>query len=201
MGFMDRFRAKPETFAAVGEAELGTDLAAAVTAFQDALIAQPYLIERFGTMAVCRSPVLVVRDGKVLQPASVVPAPMLDRFWSGAGREVLEGTELAPVVERLAPHFAASDELTRAALSDVHEIYVSDEAPAAPWPTQDRRLRLVSLILVDAVRKLAAGFSDRELSASYGLSRTTEHDAAARNRYQSMTAEEDSWIRASLASQ
>lgn len=77
-------------------------------------------------------------------------------------------------------------------------MYVSDESPTAPWPTQDRRLRLASLLLVDVVRKLAAGFTDGELIASYGVSRSTQHDEAARQRYAAMAAREAAWMKAAV---
>jgi hypothetical protein len=180
-------------------AELGDDFEELCNGLQDELLEQPFLAEANGVRAVCRSPVFTLVDGRVMQPVSIVPAPMLRRFWTDEGREVLEGTELAPLVAKVAMVLVRSDDLARAGLGQVNDIYVTPSAPASPWPLQDARLRIASLILADSVRKLAAGFSDRELIASYGISRSTEHDESARRAADAMKAEEASWIAAALA--
>jgi hypothetical protein len=198
MGLFDRFRKAPSFTGFSGEC--GGDFDSLVDAFLETIVEQPYLLDSMGANSVCRSPVLVVREDRVLQPGAVVPTPMLDRFWMNEGREVLEETDLTAFVVRLAPLFAASDDLARTALQPIQDIWVSDGAPSAPWPIQDVRLRLVSLIVADAVRKLAAGFTDRELTASYGASRTTEFDEAARLRHERMTAQEAGWFASAFAS-
>jgi hypothetical protein len=192
MGLFDRFR--KSAFSGFS-GDIGADFEELAGGLQDELLAQEFLIEQSHPVAVCRSPVLIVKDGKVLQPAAIVPAPMLTRFWTAEGREVLEGTELAPLVTKVAAVFVTNDKLAKTALSDVHDLFVTDNAPTSAWPVQDARLRLASLILVDAVRKLSSGFSDRELAASYGISRTTEFDEAARQRYDAMTRQEFEWIK------
>jgi hypothetical protein len=193
MGLLDRFR-KQQPFIGCTADQLGDDFHLLCEGLQDSVLALEPIIEPMGPMVVCRSPVLTLQSGEVRQPAAVLPEPMLARFWTGAGREVLETVELAPLLARIAPLLASSDELSRAALQDTHDLYVSDEAPTASWPIQDVRMRFASLLLADSVRKLSAGFGDAELIASYGVSRSGDHDEAARERYRAMSAEEQGWF-------
>jgi hypothetical protein len=141
-------------------------------------------------MVICRSPVLTIVSGEVRQPAALIPRSMLTRFWVEPGWENFDDPNLVPLVAGFARALATSDKLAKIALSDTEDIYVTREAPTSPWPDQDKRLRLASLVLADCVRKLAANFHAGDIKASYGLSEASD---AARAKFDAMKDEEGPW--------
>jgi hypothetical protein len=199
MGLLDRFRKPRTSFLGADPAAFPDDLAPAVHALLARFADQPPVVQAMGAVAVCHSPVLVVRDGRVVQPLALVPAPMLARFWTDDGAALRDDPALPATVARCAEVLARSDELARAALEDTEHIYVSDEAPVRAWPDQAPCLRLCSLVLADVVRKLAGGLERADVAASYGLGRAEAGDAIVRERLAVLRAEEDVWMRAAMA--
>ena len=195
MGFIDRLISKP-TYLGITGAELGSDFEEVVRRLCAELQAHEPIMNDMGLVTMCRSPVLVIKDGAVQQPAAVVPKPILSRFWAEPGSEYFEDPNLAPLVAGYARALAGNDKLARAALQDTESIWVSADAPAVKWPDQDKRLRLASLVLADVIRKLAADFSPSEIKGSYGFSEDAV--AAAHERTAAMQAEERDWFMAAL---
>lgn len=199
MGLFDRFRAKP-SYLGITAREVGE--AAALEPLVEQLIgrlrAQAPLISEMGEMVVARSPVLVLRDKQLCQPATILPRPMLARFWTDDGRETWEDPQLVAYVARCAHGVGQSDELARTALEDTENIYVSVEAPAAPWPDPDHRLRLISLALADVVRKFAAGLDSPSVAGSLGLAKTFDA-TSVRAQLEAMRREEAAWIERAIS--
>jgi hypothetical protein len=194
MGLFDRF--KKASYLGVTAAELGSDFDEVIVRLVGQLTAQQPIIADMGALVMCRSPVLVIADGKVQQPAALLPKPMLSRFWSEPGIEMFDDPLLVPLVAGFARALATSDELARSTLRDTEDVYVDKEAPILIWPDQDKRLRIASLVLADVVRKLAADLSSGEIKASYGFGDAT---SAALMRMEMMKAEEAPWYTAALA--
>jgi hypothetical protein len=188
MGFFDRF--KKANYRGTTAEELGDDIDEVVRRLALALTNQDPLIQDMGPMVIARSPILTIVSGEVRQPASLLPRSMLTRFWVEPGWECFDDPNLVPLVSGFARALAMDDKLAKHALSDTEDIYVSKEAPTSPWPDQDKRLRLASLVLADCVRKLAANFNASEIKASYGLS---ESDSA-RVKLEEMKNEESLWF-------
>lgn len=194
MGFFDRFK-KP-SYLGTTAAELGDDFDEVVRRLAKALLEQePVISEVRDALVICRSPVLVIVKGEIRQPAALIPKPMLSRFWAEPGNECFDDPNLIPLVSGYAHALAANDKLGRAALHDTEDVYVDKQAPTHPWPDQDKRQRLASLVLADVARKLAANFNASEIKASYGLSPNTQ---AAQMRVATMKAEEEPWYLAAL---
>lgn len=189
MGFFDRFK-KPSYLGTTAD-ELGDDFDEVVRRLAKALLKQEPVIETVrDALVICRSPVLVIIEGEVRQPAALIPKAMLSRFWAEPGNECFDDPNLIPLVSGYARALATSDKLARAALHDTEDVYVDKAAPTHPWPDQDKRLRLASLVLADVARKLAASFKASEIKASYGLSPSTQ---AAELRVANMKVEEEPW--------
>lgn len=193
MGFFDRF--KKASYLGTTGAELGEDFDDVVRRVATALTKQEPLIQDMGAMVIARSPILTIVKGEVRQPASLLPRSMLTRFWVEPGWESFDDPNLVPLVSGFARALAADDKLAKVALADTEDIYVSDEAPSSPWPDQDKRLRLASLVLADCIRKLAANFHAGEIKASYGLSAESD---AARVKFDAMKDEESLWFMEAL---
>lgn len=194
MGFFDRFK-KP-SYLGTAAAELGDDFDEVVRRLANALVKQEPIISTVrDALVVCRSPVLVIIKGAVRQPAALLPRSMLSRFWAEPGNECFDDPNLLPLVSGYARALATDDKLARAALRDTEDVYFDKAAPTHPWPDQDKRLRLASLVLADVARKLAANFNASEIKASYGLSPSS---AAAKLRVANMKSEEEPWYLAAL---
>ena len=81
MGFFDRFK-KPSYLGTTAD-ELGDDFDEVVRRLAKALLKQEPVIETVrDALVICRSPVLVIIEGEVRQPAALIPKAMLSRFWA-----------------------------------------------------------------------------------------------------------------------
>jgi hypothetical protein len=193
MGFFDLF--KKQSYLGTTAAELGDDFDEVVRRVLRALTNQEPLIQDMGAMVIARSPILTIVAGEVRQPASLIPRSMLTRFWVEPGWENFDDPNLVPLVSGFARALVLNEKVAKLALSDTEDIYVTKEAPTSPWPDQDKRLRLASLVLADVVRKLAANFHAGEIKASYGM---TEQTDGARAKFQAMKDEEGPWYMEAL---
>jgi hypothetical protein len=206
MGFFDFLRRDAFRFLGTDPSDLSETAATALAgSLLDAFAAQePRVHEADAPTVITPSPVLVVRNGRVTQPASVLPRPMLARFWEGEALEIRADPDLPRYVGRICARLAEfcqegrRDEFAKVVLEEIDRVYVNDAAPTRPWPEQDLRLRLVSLVLADVVRKIAAGFESPEVACSLGIGRGT-HDDATRRKIERLRAEEYQWIAAAMA--
>ncbi len=198
MGIFDRFKRKPppREFFPGSEAEFDDGFADVITRFVTRLTSADPIIEDMGPVVVVRSPVLVVRDGALHQPASLIPRGMLTRFWEEPARTYVDATATASLAAVYAGYFARQDDdsWARECLSDTEDIYVSDEAPLMAWPDTDLRLRAASLLIADLARKLASGYEPEHIRSVYGGESSADTDSC----FEAMKSEEETWYTSSL---
>jgi hypothetical protein len=197
MGWFGKAKNEGDPYLGAGPAE-PADLEKLVLRLLELFEQQTPVIEDMGKNVVVRAPVLVIREGKLVQPVTVLPTPMLARFWTDDGLDVRGDTLLPRMVSTLASGCLNAPEVAKLALEDTEALYITPGSPFAPWPEADRRFRVCSLVLADVVRKLAADFPPSEMVASYGFRDPKDLDAL-RGALDAMRAQEADWIANALS--
>lgn len=156
------------------------------------------------------SPIWEEKGGAVQLRLAVVPRELRARYFDGDGaREALEDPQLFRLTGELL-EWIASDPVGGAfALDDTHRAWFDAEGPVRTIGLPSRpHYRVLSLLLADGVRKLAAGLDTLEWLASLGLPIDEMRDeedppaeairAAAEAGLAAMWAEEAAWTRAAF---
>jgi hypothetical protein len=175
MGFFDLFRkSKPEPFLGLTSVDLGDDFEDLAARVQSHFASQNFLIKDPSGSLFCLSPVLVVQNGRVGQPKTMVASPFVRRFLRPEGVDIIRNRELAPTVARLAALLVVKgadlnvvDESARKMLAQVNYGYQRADSTILPFAIGDVRARLVSLIVTDVVRKLTSDYSEEKIAKGY----------------------------------
>lgn len=156
------------------------------------------------------SPIREPRDGLVQARLIVAPPALRSRFFAGEdAREALESADLLRLVAELVPWMVDDPIGGALALEDTHRLWFDADGPTrslgAPYRGHEK---VLSLLLADAVRKAAAGFSTLEWLSSLGLpiEEWREPDdpseeqirADAKELFDAMRAEERAWMKAAF---
>ena len=156
------------------------------------------------------SPVWEEHDGQTVVRLAALPHEFRGRYHDEATRQALLDRTALQFVADVAGVFADDPVGATLALENTQRTWWDEAAPTRVIaPSYKGHLRLLSLVLADVGRKLAAGFSTIEICASYGmLSMVHDPDrdppvdtvkAAMRDKTKAMWAAEDGWKKAALA--
>lgn len=161
---------------------------------------------KLGQVGLLVSPIWELDGGSLVARLAVLPDGFLGRYFTGEASECLDDDELLRLVAELVPVLASDPVGAAFALEDVHRVWYDESGPRrALVGLGGAHLRLVSMVLADAARKLGSGLDELEWMSTLGLPLEELVDeldrpvaaiqAEARSKMESLWAEEAAWVR------